>query len=104
MKHSGNSATIAKDLNLSNCYIRKRLYEAGLPTLGVSAGLAMKRALLSYWSGVSLSTACESEGANQAAVESFLRVATERHLGALWAGTVSSASKNYESLRPPVSQ
>jgi hypothetical protein len=104
MKHSGNSATIAKDLNLSNCYIRKRLYQAGLPTLGVSAGIALKRALQSYWSGQPLSTACESEGADQAAVESLLRVATERHLGVLWAGPASSASKNYESLRPPISQ
>lgn len=104
MKHSGNSATIAKDLNLSNCYIRKRLYEAGLPTLGVNAGIALKRALQSYWSGQSLSTACESEGADQAAVESLLRVATERHLGALWADTVSSANTNYESLRLPEAQ
>ena len=104
MKHSGNSAAIAQDLNLSNYYVRKRLYEAGLPTLGVSAGIAMKRALLSYWDGVSLSTACESEGADQAAVKSFLRVATKRHLGALWTDTASSVSTNYESLRPPISQ
>lgn len=101
MKHLGNCAAIAEDLGLSNYYIRKRLNEAGLPTLRRSAGDAVKRAMQSFWHGQSLSTVGESAGADQSDVESFLRVATERHLASLWADSPGPASTNYEALRPP---
>lgn len=86
MKHLGNCTAITEDLGLSEKYVRDRLKEAGLPTLTLSAGLAVKRAVQSYWRGQSLSTVSELVGAEQSHVESFLRVATERYLATFWAG------------------
>lgn len=87
MKHLGNCSAIAEDLGLSANYVRNRLIEAGLPILGRGAGCAVKRAVQNYWRGDDLATVGESAGANQAHVDSFLRVATERYLATLWGGT-----------------
>lgn len=84
MKHLGNCTAIAEDLGLSSNYVRNRLIEAGLPTLGRGAGLAVKRAVQNYWKGDAFSTVGESAGADQSHVEGFLRVATERYLATLW--------------------
>lgn len=84
MKHLGNCKAIAEDLGLSQNYVRNRLNEAGLPTLGRGAGVAVKSAVINYWRGDALSTVGESAGANQSHVEGFLRVATERYLATLW--------------------
>lgn len=87
MKHLGNCTAIAKDMGLSDKYVRDRLREAGLPALSLGAGVAVKRAVQSYWHGQSLSTVSELAGAEQSHVEGFLRVASERYLATYWAGT-----------------
>lgn len=84
MKHLGNCKAIAEDMGLSDQYIRKRLYEAGLPTLSASSGVAVKLAVQSYWSGHSLSEVTETAGVEQSHVEDFLRVATARYLSSKW--------------------
>ena len=100
MKHLGNCSAIAEDLGLSNYYVRLRLNEAGLPTLRRSAGEAVKGAMHNFWRGESFSTVGESVGADQADLDSFLRVATERYLASLWAKSSGPASTNCEALRP----
>jgi hypothetical protein len=87
MRHLGNCKAIAEDMDLSEKYVRDRLYEAGLPTLSANAGVAVKHAVQSYWRGHSLSTVTQSVGVEQSHVEDFLRVATERYLASLWPDT-----------------
>ncbi|MFN3734612.1 TniQ family protein [Comamonas testosteroni] len=101
MKHFGHCPSIANDLNLSQHYVRKRLYEVGLPVIRSKAGAALKSAIQKYWAGDSLHTACASSGTKQTDVEGFLRVATALHLGEHWSDTEGSSSADYEALLPP---
>ncbi|MNY86621.1 hypothetical protein D3C78_28290 [compost metagenome] len=84
MQNLGNTAAIAKDLNLSKSYIYQRLVAAGLPCLSKKAGAAIKIAIQRYWQGESIITACELSGANIEEVERFLRVATNRSFSEIW--------------------
>ncbi|MEG2466609.1 MAG: TniQ family protein [Comamonas sp.] len=84
MQNLGNTAAIAKELNLSKAYIHQRLVAAGLPCLSKKAGTAIKLAIQRYWQGESIFKACELSTANIEEVESFLRVATHRNFSEIW--------------------
>lgn len=98
MLHLGNAAAIAEELNLSKAYIHQRLVAAGLPSLSRKVGAALKCAVLRYWRGDSILTACELSGANIEEVERFLRVATHRNFSEIWSVRNNSVTASEDVL------
>lgn len=74
----GNHTKIAKALGIDPAYVRLGLNEAGLPGLGLVDMQSTAQVVLDLHKGVSLDSACESNGASKEEVEKLLRVGTSK--------------------------
>lgn len=78
VEHRGNHTSIGHTLAIDPSYVRNELTAAGLPALGLVDMTTTGNAILDFHAGMSLESACESNGASRDEVEKLIRGGTSK--------------------------